>query len=923
MGSCCSTEEKNSSSTSAPTVDNPVHEDKSSESYGVRKSSRIEYRDNPLRGDEESPTRQSFKSDGSSNVVGAGIDHIWNSEREPKVKFQDLRAVSGDSPENEPAERPSDESQDSSETEVSSSDSSCENGDGEARTEVVQSVKLDFTISPSTIKLLQKVHDFFRVKLKVDQAAQKHLPQSIMSQEKYRSFRHEDRMRQRSLDGRTEGLSLEDVLAVAKSVKPIFEERVRELGRRVGLEPDQEVLFEGQLCVLDAKNGLNYTCVTCAPMKSESRCRQKARDDYEGDFSLIGDIVRASLVVDTEEQLVAVMDDLLSNFDLGRVKNRFMHPLYNGYRDVLVGIIIDGHVCELQLHLAAIVYHKEGAHHMYDFLRTFFRGHMDSVRERMKLLAQVVGGETIAEEESDEDVVPQDAKAIVKEILEGDDEDKLRALAELLGPEMVGDALLLSRVEARRLMLQRSRTSSTSRKLGEDGAAASEAQATEEMASTDESKNDLETLKREFDLAQALRVAGDLQGAKELFLKVLACFQAIEGEQLSVANTYQELGNVANDQSEYEEAKAYYQKDLEITINELEEEHTHVANTYTHLGVVAKNQGEVEAAKAYYQKALKMYVGKLGEDHVSVANAYNNLGVLSDEQSEFQEAKVYFEKCLKIRINKLGEEHVSVASTYNNLGLVHQNLGQHEEAKAFYLKDLDISVSKLGQDHVYVGDTYNNLGVVAQEQGEYEEAKDYLQRALKIKTSKLGEDHANVAMIYNNLGDLARHQGNYAEAKVYYQKDIDITICKLGEDHVDVAISYINLGAVADANREYEETKNYYQKALDIFVSKLGADHVNVAMTYNNLGAVAANQCNFEDAKTYHQKALNIRISKLGEEHADVAMSHNNLGAVKQNQGNPNEAKVHFEKAVEIFSRTLGAEHAYTIMAKDNFDALA
>ena len=106
---------------------------------------------------------------------------------------------------------------------------------------------------------------------------------------------------------------------------------------------------------------------------------------------------------------------------------------------------------------------------MYDFLRTFFRGHMDSVRERMKLLAQVVGGETIAEEESDEDVVPQDAKAIVKEILEGDDEDKLRALAELLGPEMVGDALLLSRVEGRRLMLQRSRTSSTSKKLEKMG----------------------------------------------------------------------------------------------------------------------------------------------------------------------------------------------------------------------------------------------------------------------------------------------------------------------------------------------------------------------------------------------------------------------------------------------------------------------
>ena len=62
-------------------------------------------------------------------------------------------------------------------------------------------------------------------------------------------------------------------------------------------------------------------------------------------------------------------------FTVARLKNRFAAPLYNGYRDALYNIQIfleDGtyHVCELQLHLAAVVAHKKRSHGFYEFFRT-------------------------------------------------------------------------------------------------------------------------------------------------------------------------------------------------------------------------------------------------------------------------------------------------------------------------------------------------------------------------------------------------------------------------------------------------------------------------------------------------------------------------------------------------------------------------
>ena len=64
---------------------------------------------------------------------------------------------------------------------------------------------------------------------------------------------------------------------------------------------------------------------------------------------------------------------------------------------------------------------------------------------------------------------------------------------------------------------------------------------------------------------------------------MLPGYEKVPGKELSVANCYNNLGEVARHQGEYEEAKAYYQKALKIRVSKLGEDHPHVKQTKRNL----------------------------------------------------------------------------------------------------------------------------------------------------------------------------------------------------------------------------------------------------------------------------------------------------------------------------------------------------
>ena len=475
-------------------------------------------------------------------------------------------------------------------------------------------------VHPTSAHFIQQTLKLYATKLKVDASAEHHLPRNYMS--RYDNFAQTDRMKQRSLDGRSEGLTLEDVREAATAAQPVFNETVRKLAEAADLDPDAVVLFEGKPLVKNAEKGTVYSRLMIGPLKGEARCREKTRDDYGGDFGQLLDVVRCSIIVDTEEQLIAVTRLLLEGGNVVRLKNRFKYALFTGYRDALFSIVIETpsgveHVCEVQLHLAPIIFFKSESHEMYEFFRTTFQGGDASVEQHMKQVAVLAtvthepvdglssdgsydGGSSGSNGGSGRAVVveAQDPQAMVEGILCGDDEAKLGALAKLVGPALMGDAVLLRKVEARRLEVARMRSGGGSGG-GNGGAVVGEGEV------------DVEMLDREFAMAKALRVAGDFPGAKRLYEKVLPGYEKVPGQELTVAACYNNLGIVAQNQGEYEEAKAYYQKALKIQVSKLGEDHPNTvlskANMKSLFGSEAVDQNDITTAVGHFTRAVELY----------------------------------------------------------------------------------------------------------------------------------------------------------------------------------------------------------------------------------------------------------------------------------------------------------------------------
>ena len=94
------------------------------------------------------------------------------------------------------------------------------------------------------------------------------------------------------------------------------------------------------------------------PLKPRSRCAEKAKAKYGGDASRVLDVVRGSIVAETELEVLELYAKLSRGLDIVRVKNRFDKPGITGYKDLLLTIAVPigdaEHLCELQLHLREV-----------------------------------------------------------------------------------------------------------------------------------------------------------------------------------------------------------------------------------------------------------------------------------------------------------------------------------------------------------------------------------------------------------------------------------------------------------------------------------------------------------------------------------------------------------------------------------------
>ncbi len=155
------------------------------------------------------------------------------------------------------------------------------------------------------------------------------------------------------------------------------------------------------------------------------------------------------------------------------------------------------------------------------------------------------------------------------------------------------------------------------------------------------------------------------------------------------------------------------------------------------LGTIAADKKELDEALKYRQQALETVVAATGENHVETTEILNDIGSTYDAMGDEEKALTYFQKALTIRKEALGEEHEDTASAYNNVGTSHYESGHYQEAIEYLEHAFQMRRRLLGDQNSDTADSLHNLAVCMIHLKRFKEAYNLVNAYLKKITSDL------------------------------------------------------------------------------------------------------------------------------------------------------------------------------------------
>jgi tetratricopeptide (TPR) repeat protein/tRNA A-37 threonylcarbamoyl transferase component Bud32 len=212
-------------------------------------------------------------------------------------------------------------------------------------------------------------------------------------------------------------------------------------------------------------------------------------------------------------------------------------------------------------------------------------------------------------------------------------------------------------------------------------------------------------------------------------------------------------------------AMKLFQEGIRIADEVGETQSDRLAAALNNLGVISKTRGEYEEAKAYHLRALEMRERLFGPIHSDVATSLGNLGELCRLLREFEEAEEFFSRALAIREQILPGKHVKLGVTYLNMGELAFDRGDYAAAEERYRRAQAVFEESLGPENDFVATALLNRGRVALKREEPEEAESLLGRSLTITRKQYGPEHEYVAETLGYLCTAKWRQGRVNEAE--------------------------------------------------------------------------------------------------------------------------------------------------------------
>lgn len=159
-----------------------------------------------------------------------------------------------------------------------------------------------------------------------------------------------------ALDNYLQGIpavTLKEIYARAQQVKPEFDGKITKIAEAVGGE------------------------ALLPELKALDRAKEKINANYNGDASMIRDVLRASVIVSSGSEVTAVYQSLFDDFDVieTSARNGYAEKVHSsdGYFHAKMDVVFNGIFAEIQIHTQAMMAAKGMAHKLFEQRQTIKR----------------------------------------------------------------------------------------------------------------------------------------------------------------------------------------------------------------------------------------------------------------------------------------------------------------------------------------------------------------------------------------------------------------------------------------------------------------------------------------------------------------------------------------------------------------------
>lgn len=526
----------------------------------------------------------------------------------------------------------------------------------------------NFSLSENTKTFFEQIAGLLRCKLALDSKYQEVRSElNVLQSPKYDSFG------ERPMQERAKFMTIENVFNDAQQKKHAFEGLLESTVIELGLNPEEEIVVSGE--TIQNEWG-PYKVLTVPPLKSKERSQAKTNDDQKGSAKRLCDVGRATIVCRTEDQVVQVIEKLKKRdeCDIVRMKNRVSHPTYTGMRDILMNIKVDGHVFELQIHLADLLaIDLSDGHHFYEYFREYFVGTSEFLEKQAEILQNF--GKVILDTDN--------ISEAIRDILKGEDIDKLKALQQITNSKIFGVHELSLKVMKRLVSL-----------LLEKGA--------EEKALLNEFKS----------MAVLYCDQGEYKKALEWYQRTLIGREAALGKKhpdtLHIINN---MAMVYKKQGKYEKALEWYHRALGEREGALGREYPNTLKIINNMALVYFRKGEYKKAEAWFQEAHKGIEAVHGKEHPDTLDTVNNMAVMYSKQGEYEKAQEWYRRALDGFEAAFGKKHPRTLRAIHNMGVVYLLSGEYNKALEWFQRSLKGKEVVHGKGHPSTRRTISNMAL--------------------------------------------------------------------------------------------------------------------------------------------------------------------------------------------------------------------